>query len=203
MDNTLNVMEMALEKELIRSAKNGDKKCLEALIKKYEGYIKKTISKYAFSREESEEAYNVCIVGLLDALDRFDITQNIKFYTFSSFHMKKELNNFIKFECSIKKRVIYKKRYEKEKSYIQLKNIDDCLDVKDSNDNQFNQIENKIFVEEIFKKLSSDDVNILKLSYFEGKKQEEIAKELNTKIDKIKIKKSRILNFIRREVEIG
>ncbi|WP_195972500.1 sigma-70 family RNA polymerase sigma factor [Clostridium thermobutyricum] len=202
MDNPLKQMELALEKELINGAKAGNKKCLEKLIQNYKGFIFKEILKFKLNQEQIEEAYNVCVLGLLEALNKFETNKDVKFYTFAQFDMRKELNKFIKFECSIKKRVIYKKRYEKEqKSCIELKNIDECLNVKSKETDDFINIENKVFLNQILKKLNNEDRQLLELTYYKDKNHSEIAEELQSTIVKVKSRKYQILNFIRREVE--
>ena len=96
---------------LIKNYQNGDIKALDLLIKNTEKYIYKLVSKYPVKCQDKEDMYQSGIIGLMTALQKFDLSKNVEFLTFAT--------PFIRHELSLQAKQINTKLYISEKVYFQ------------------------------------------------------------------------------------
>ncbi len=72
-----------IEKIIIK-AQDGDKECLGELINHYDGYIRKFIKLFNLTTVQEDEVYNSAIIGLMTALDKFNVSRGIKLNTYAT-----------------------------------------------------------------------------------------------------------------------
>jgi len=68
--------------ELLRKTKEGDEKAREALIQGNLRLVLSVIQRFASRGENADDLFQVGCVGLIKAIDNFDITQPVKFSTY-------------------------------------------------------------------------------------------------------------------------
>ena len=78
--------------EVIINAQKGNKECLGQLINYYDGYIKKFIKLFNLTAVQEEEVYNSAIIGLMTALDNFNVSRGLKLNTYATGFIKKEIS---------------------------------------------------------------------------------------------------------------
>ena len=67
---------------LLRRAKNGDKAAREKLVEGNLRLVLSVLQRFAGRGENADDLFQVGCVGLLKAIDNFDITQNVRFSTY-------------------------------------------------------------------------------------------------------------------------
>ncbi len=68
--------------ELLRRSKNGDKSAREALISGNLRLVLSVIQKFSNRSENADDLFQVGCIGLIKAIDNFDITLNVRFSTY-------------------------------------------------------------------------------------------------------------------------
>lgn len=68
--------------ELLRRTKQGDKKAREELISGNLRLVLSVIQKFAGRGENADDLFQVGCIGLIKAIDNFDISQNVRFSTY-------------------------------------------------------------------------------------------------------------------------
>lgn len=198
---------------LIKNYQNGDIKALDLLIKNTEKYIYKLVSKYPVKCQDKEDMYQSGIIGLMTALQKFDLSKNVEFLTFAT--------PFIRHELSLQAKQINTKLYISEKVYFQeLKKYreeekdSEMLDVI-SNSQDINAIEiadngeqeekicTKVYVESLINELSEFRKNVLIKNFFLDIPQTEIAKKLNLTASQIRTQKAVALTQIRKNMAVS
>jgi RNA polymerase primary sigma factor len=77
------------EKEIIKKIRKGDKKLEEEFVKKNQGLIYHIAKKYAFTPEMLSDLITEGNVGLLKAIEKFNLKKNVKFGTYAYFWIKR------------------------------------------------------------------------------------------------------------------
>jgi len=68
--------------ELLRRSKEGDKKAREELIAGNLRLVLSVIQKFSGRGENADDLFQVGCIGLIKAIDNFDISQNVRFSTY-------------------------------------------------------------------------------------------------------------------------
>ena len=79
------------EIELLISAKNGDLKSKNNLIKSNLKYVVQIAKTYQGMGIELEDLISFGNIGLFNAIDKFDLNNDVKFITFAAFHIRAEI----------------------------------------------------------------------------------------------------------------
>ena len=82
------MIEINNTKELFKSAQNGNKEATEVLVNQYMGLIYSNAKKYAGKYIEFEDAVQIGTLGLLEAIQRFDIEAENEFSTYAVWYIK-------------------------------------------------------------------------------------------------------------------
>ena len=76
------------EKEkLFKKIKNGDEKARETYIKGNLRLVLSVIQRFSSSNENVDDLFQIGCIGLVKAIDNFDVNQNVKFSTLSLIHI--------------------------------------------------------------------------------------------------------------------
>ncbi len=102
------------ERELIRLAKKGDKLAMEKLINANYGFIYKCALKYSNYGIPIEDLVSEGILGLMQAIKRFDLRKKVKLLTFAAYYIENAIRKLtIEQSHSVKITLDYKKRIDK------------------------------------------------------------------------------------------
>ena len=69
--------------ELMKRIKNGDKKAREEFIQGNLRLVLSVIQRFGNRGENADDLFQVGCIGLIKAIDNFDVTQNVKFSTYA------------------------------------------------------------------------------------------------------------------------
>lgn len=221
----LPLLKNAEKEELFRRILDGDKEARELYIKGNLRLVLSIIQRFSNSNENVDDLFQIGCIGLMKAIDNFDITQNVKFSTYAVPMIIGEIrrylrdNNAIRVSRSLRDtayKAIYAKealvrRNEKEPTISEIAaeigiskedivyaldaiqspvslydpvNVEggDALYIMDQVSDKKNKEENwieAISLKEAMDKLPPREHNIIKLRFFDGKTQMEVAKEIN------------------------
>ena len=71
------------ERRLIRQAKRGNAAALEALVQQHLSFVAKLAREYQFAGLSFEDLINEGVIGLIQAVHRFDVKKDVKFITYA------------------------------------------------------------------------------------------------------------------------
>ncbi len=102
--NNLNVLTENEKRELLKKIKNNVevKKSREKLIKGNLKLVLSVIQRFSSRGENMDDLFQVGCIGLIKAIDRFNIDQNVHFSTYAVPMIQGELRRYIRDYCSVK-----------------------------------------------------------------------------------------------------
>ena len=129
--------------ELIRQAKEGNKKAQEILVEENTGLIWSVVKRFQGRGYDKEDLFQIGSIGLLKCIDNFDLERKVKFSTYAVPLIMGEIKRFLRDDGLVKvsrslKEASYKIKREKEhyeKLYNReptLKEIATTLDMDES-----------------------------------------------------------------------
>ena len=214
------------EKEvLFKRIQSGDKEARELYIKGNLRLVLSIIQRFSNSNENVDDLFQIGCIGLMKAIDNFDLTQNVKFSTYAVPMIIGEIRRYLRDNNSIRvsrslRDTAYKAIYAKEaltkkndkeptvneiadEIGINSKDIIFALDaiqnpvslfepvyseggdtlfimdqISDKKNKEENWVE-EISLKEAMDRLSDRENNIIKLRFFQGKTQMEVADEIH------------------------
>ena len=89
-------------KALIIRAQGGDKYALEKIIKDNEGLIWSSVKRFICRGYDKDDLYQLCSIGFIKAIKRFDFNFNVKLSTYAVEYMIGEVKKFIRDDGIIK-----------------------------------------------------------------------------------------------------
>lgn len=113
-------------KELIENAHNGDKNARDQLILENMGLIWSIVKRFLNRGYEQEDLFQVGSIGLIKAVDKFDMSFDVKFSTYAVPMIAGEIKRFLRDDGMIKvsrnlKEIAYKSYLAKEELERELK----------------------------------------------------------------------------------
>ena len=111
---------MARTEELIRRSREGDKEARETLIEENMGLIHHVVKRFLGRGVEAEDLFQIGAIGLVKAVDRFDLSFDVRFSTYAVPMIAGEIKRFlrddsmIKISRSLKERAIRAARLREE-----------------------------------------------------------------------------------------
>lgn len=214
------------EKEvLFKRIQSGDKEARELYIKGNLRLVLSIIQRFSNSNENVDDLFQIGCIGLMKAIDNFDLTQNVKFSTYAVPMIIGEIRRYLRDNNSIRvsrslRDTAYKaiyakealtKKNDKEPTVNEIANeigmnskdiifaLDaiqnpvslfepvyseggDTLFIMDQISDKKNKEETwveEIALKEAMERLSDRENNIIKLRFFQGKTQMEVADEIH------------------------
>lgn len=113
-------------KELIENAHRGDKKARETLVIENMGLIWSIVRRFAGRGYEQEDLFQIGSIGLIKAIDKFDMSFDVKFSTYAVPMIAGEIKRFLRDDGMIKvsrsmKEIAYKAYLAREQLEKNLK----------------------------------------------------------------------------------
>lgn len=221
----LPLLKNAEKEELFQRILKGDKEARETYIKGNLRLVLSIIQRFTNANENVDDLFQIGCIGLMKAIDNFDITQGVKFSTYAVPMIIGEIRRFLRDNNTIRvsrslRDIAYKAIYTKEAlmkrnnkeptleeiaEEIGIKSEDilfaldaiqspvslydpvyadggDTLYIMDQISDKKNKEENwvqEIAIKEALDRLPSRENNIIKLRFFQGKTQMEVAEEIH------------------------
>ena len=92
-----NCLSISEQNKYVLSAQNGDKESLTIILNGVSNYIRKKVFWVAHVNSiDADDLYQEGVLGVLDALKRFDANSEYKFLTYAAFYIKNYINKYIK-----------------------------------------------------------------------------------------------------------
>ena len=89
-------------KEMIRRAQQGDKEARERLVMENTPLVWSMVNRFAYSGREKEELFQIGVIGLMQAVDRFDTSYDVKFSTYAVPLIIGEIRRFLRDDTPVK-----------------------------------------------------------------------------------------------------
>ena len=105
---------------LIERSHHGDKEAREILVQENTGLVWSIVRRYMGRGTDSEDLFQIGIMGLIKAIDKFDLSYQVKFSTYAVPMISGEIKRFLRDDGMIKvsrslKELSYKAYFAKEK----------------------------------------------------------------------------------------
>lgn len=94
--NELKTLKESEKTELLKKVKQGDKKAREELIKGNLRLVLSVLQKFSGRSESADDLFQVGTVGLIKAIDNFDITLNVRFSTYAVPMIAGEIRRYLR-----------------------------------------------------------------------------------------------------------
>lgn len=98
----LPVLKSAETRELMEKARNGDRAARDKLISGNLRLVLSVVQKFANRGENMDDLFQVGVIGLIKAVDCFDLTQNVQFSTYGVPMIAGELRRFLRDHSAIR-----------------------------------------------------------------------------------------------------
>jgi len=89
-------------REQLRMAQEGDKGAREQLVQENIGLVKSVASRYTARGIEKEDLFQIGMIGLLKAIDNFDLSYDVRFSTYAVPMIAGEIRRFLRDNGAIK-----------------------------------------------------------------------------------------------------
>ena len=213
------------KKELFQKIQQGDKDAREKYIKGNLRLVLSIIQRFNNSNENIDDLFQIGCIGLIKAIDNFDVTQDVKFSTYAVPMIMGEIKRYLRDNNAIRvsrslRDTAYKAIYAKESMMkkqdkeptleeiseviqVPAEDIAFALDaiqspvslyepvysesgdtlyimdqISDKKNKETNWVEH-LSLKDAMKRLPQRENHIIKLRYFEGKTQMEVAEEIH------------------------
>lgn len=180
--------------ELIKKAKEGNQEALEEIIQKYQKMIENINRCWGNTEDGIQEG----IMGLLKALELYDIEKNVKFSTFAYYWILQRIRRYREkeyYRTSCKQIMKIQRGKTKKVREIEAKEYFQAMQEKAEN------TELKVYTEQLIQKVCTErERKILYTVYVQGYTYAEIGKEMGLTQQRITAILKRILQKIRREI---
>ena len=155
--NEIKVLKEKEKMDLLRKARNGDKKAREELINCNLRLVLSVIQRFQNRGESMDDLFQVGVIGLIKAIDNFNLDLDVKFSTYAVPMCIGEIRRFLRDDNPVRV-----SRSMRDTAYK-------AMQVKET---LINKNQKEPTIEEIAKR------NILYLRFMQGKTQMEVAKEV-------------------------
>ena len=88
--------------ELILKAKNGDKSARDEIIKQNLGLVHSIVKKFLGRGCDAEDLFQIGCIGIIKAVDKFDVSYNVRFSTYAVPMIMGEIKRFLRDDGMIK-----------------------------------------------------------------------------------------------------
>lgn len=189
------------KEELFERILKGDKVARETYIKGNLRLVLSIIQRFSNNNENVDDLFQIGCIGLMKAVDNFDVTQGVKFSTYAVPMIIGEIRRYLRDNNSIRvsrslRDIAYKAIYTKEAIVYAMDAVQspvslyepvyteggDTLYIMDQISDKKNKEEKwvqDISVKEALKQLNQREYDIIAMRFFQGKTQMEVAREVH------------------------
>lgn len=93
---------MVRQAELIRQAQDGDKKARDKVVSDNLGLVHAIVRRFEKRGHDREELFQIGCIGLIKAIDHFDLTLNLAFSTYAVPMITGEIRRFLRDDGMVK-----------------------------------------------------------------------------------------------------
>ena len=163
--------------ELLRRSHLGDERARETLIQGNLRLVLSVIQRFASRGENADDLFQVGCVGLIKAIDNFDVSQNVRFSTYGVPMIIGEIRRYLRDNSAIRV----------SRSMRDTRNTDESwLD--------------RIALREAVDKLSPREQRILAMRFYDGKTQMEVSGEIGISQAQVSRLEKNAISTIRRNL---
>ena len=191
--------------EMLRAIKEGDEQVREKFITGNLRLVLSVIQRFNNRGENPDDLFQVGCIGLIKALDNFDLSHGVKFSTYAVPMIIGEVRRYLRDNNSIRDVVLALDSIQEPVSLYEPVFHDDgdaifVMDqVQDTKNTDERWIEN-ISLSEAMNKLTARERHILQMRFFEGKTQMEVAEEISISQAQVSRLEKNALKYMRKYV---
>lgn len=190
----------------------GDEKSRQLLLQLNEPLVRAIVSRFAFEKDTAEDLFQSGVVGLLDAMERFDCSRGVPFGTFAFPYIKGEVIKSLA-EMKGEKKTFHQKKWKEMAAYegsakaaashasvsleewMEEAETTAFADVR--SEEMFSAAEDRLWVKEVLSSLTTEEKRLIYYRYGLKKSQAETGKALSLSQTRISRKEREILAKLR------
>ena len=209
-------------KELIIKAHNNDKSAREKLVIDNSGLVWSIVKRFTGRGAEMEDLYQIGCIGLIKAIDNFNMDYDVKFSTYAVPMITGEIKRFLRDDGIIKiSRSIKENGYKCFTASQKLKGIlnreptieelsretgiateDIIVTMLEGKDGGSDSIIDNIMINELVDSLCERDRKLIRMRYYEDMTQTQAARVLGISQVQVSRLEKKILNRMRSQIDI-
>ena len=102
---------MVRQAELIRQAQDGDKKARDKVVSDNLGLVHAIVRRFEKRGHDREELFQIGCIGLIKAIDHFDLSLNLAFSTYAVPMITGEIRRFLRDDGMVKSEQEFKRKW--------------------------------------------------------------------------------------------
>ena len=154
---------------LIEKSQAGDKETRSILIENNLGLVHHIVKRFAGRGYETEDLFQIGVIGLMKAIDKFDLTYDVKFSTYAVPMILGEIKRFLRDDGMIKV-----SRTIKENG-LKVRVVSENLIKKLGRDTEKEALLNHLMLKQVLEALDEKEKKLIEMRYFQDKTQSEVA----------------------------
>ena len=205
---------------LIRKSHEGDKEARERLVEENVGLVWCVVRRFQGRGTEAEDLFQIGSIGLLKAIDKFDLSYDVKFSTYAVPMISGEIRRFLRDDGMLKvsrslKELSYKTMRAEEKLTAGLgreptlaelaaelgvgkEELAEAMEGIEEEDRGEETVIARMLLEQLLGTLTADERRLIWLRYFDGKTQSEAGKILGISQVQVSRTEKRIMAELRK-----
>ena len=214
---------MADNLHLLKLAKEGDREARDRLVTDNMGLVISVARRYAGRGQELEDLIQIGLIGLMKAIDRFDMDYDVKLSTYSVPLIQGEIRRFLRDDGMVKISRNLQKAHGMEPTIdeicgaigatsvelvMAMEAAADITCIDDVHEDtlrtsESDKIVEHLYVEEMLDALTEGEKRIIKMRYFENKTQAQIGRLMGLSQVQVSMMEKKILERLRRDYGNG
>ena len=213
-------------RELLRLTKEGNEEAREKLILDNVGLIWSVVRRFTNRGYEPEDLFQIGSIGLMKAVDKFDLSYDVKFSTYAVPMITGEIRRFIRDDGMIKvsrtlkenaykimkAREMFCQKYQREATIDEISSITQIAreeivtsleassEVESLHQPAYQKDGSEILLMEKISKEENETEKVIEYRYFEGKTQQEIAGIFHISQVQVSRMEKKILKKLKRQM---
>ena len=190
---------------LIGRAHQGDKRARDILTEKNMGLVHSIAARFKNRGVEMEDLVQIGCIGLLKAIDKFDLSYDVKFSTYAVPMITGEIKRFLRDDGMVKvsrslKEMAAKAYALRETIYQSDGNEISLGERLPQEENQQEKVVNRMFLEQALNMLDKKERELIYLRFFQDRTQSSIAGELGMSQVQVSRMEKKILKRLREKL---
>ena len=191
-------------RELLQLTKEGNEEAREKLILDNVGLIWSVVRRFTNRGYESDDLFQIGSIGLMKAVDKFDLSYDVKFSTYAVPMITGEIRRFIRDDGMIKvSRTLKENAYKIMKAremFCQTYQREATIDEISSITQIAREEIDHVLLHQAMKHLEERERQIIQYRYFDGKTQQEIAGLFHISQVQVSRMEKKILKKLKRQM---
>ena len=187
---------------LIERSHHGDKEAREILVQENTGLVWSIVRRYMGRGTDSEDLFQIGIMGLIKAIDKFDLSYQVKFSTYAVPMIAGEIRRFLRDDGIVKVSRTLKEnswKIRRESDLFRQRNGSEIslLDRLQVENTRTEELLNRVMLEQLLAQLPEKERRLIIMRYLQDCSQTEVARMMGVSQVQVSRLEKKILKQMR------